>query len=137
MEHHPGDKCPGLPEVRGVSSDERTPRCYAWLPGAISSSPRAERPVAALGSLAVPRLAGTAGGNRAIAFAMLCLTALSLGLLLVPQVWERYWSAAVPITILAALTAMERSGLSRKVVPLQYGYLILIGLACFVWQLRT
>jgi hypothetical protein len=55
----------------------------------------------------------------------------------VPQVWERYWSPAVPMMLLVGIVTMERSGRSRKAIRLQYAYLMSIGLAYFVWQLRT
>jgi len=91
----------------------------------------------ALGALAILRLIRAATRNRAIAFMMLCLAGLTLELLLVPQVWERYWSAVVPVTILAGILAMEGSERSRKAIRLQYAYLVSVGLAYFIWQLRT
>jgi 4-amino-4-deoxy-L-arabinose transferase-like glycosyltransferase len=91
----------------------------------------------ALGALAIFRWVHAAAGNRAIAFAMLCLAGLTVELLLVPQVWERYWSPAVPMMLLVGIVTMERSGRSRKAIRLQYAYLMSIGLAYFVWQLRT
>lgn len=90
-----------------------------------------------LGVLTTMRLILAATWNRAIAFTMLCVATLALLLLLVPQVWERYWSPAVPMTILASIRVMEQSKKSRTMIRLQYAHLICIGLAYFFWQLLT
>ena len=46
-------------------------------------------------------------------------------------------SVVVPIMLLVSIRTMEGAGRSRKWIRLHCVYLMSIGLAYFVWQLRT
>jgi 4-amino-4-deoxy-L-arabinose transferase-like glycosyltransferase len=89
-----------------------------------------------VGTAGMVRVIRSASAAPSTAFTLLCLAILAFELAAIPQTWERYWSAAIPMTVFLALAAMERSG-GRLALRVQYLYSIALGAAYFIHQLRS
>jgi hypothetical protein len=93
--------------------------------------------VTALGALVLSNLVREASHNGAVAFIVLSIIVLGMQLTIVPQVWERYWMPAVPLVILGSYVVAERNRSPRWLILAQAGYLLVLGTAYLLWQLRN
>ena len=88
-----------------------------------------------IGTIGLARIVRVAKGAPGAAFSLLCLAVLAVELLVIPQNWERYWSAAVPMIVLPSMVAMERKPSSGAALVAQYAYLVALSVAYFLYQL--
>lgn len=90
-----------------------------------------------LGSLTLWRFLSIARQDAVARRVLVVLAALVLVLTVIPETWERYWYATVPLVVLLAERVLAAAGTPRWSRVVTRGYLLLLGVLYFVRQVWT